>query len=114
MMKNFIKRLFNFRKDNKDSDKDTVYINTVDELDQYLHDITMKRMLEDENGSTPSPLKKAVFSQELTNMNVDNLFDTIMMKTMDRAMQQKNDSPGDIETGKRIVSLLKDDGSTVH
>jgi hypothetical protein len=120
-MKKISNKLFNHKNDTKETDIETVYIDSVEELDQCLTDMTLQQMAADQSGSKPPPKKKIVLNKKIWEMGADNLFEIMMMKMMDRVMNDKrinNIKPkyieGDIETGKRIISLFKDENETVH
>jgi hypothetical protein len=120
-MKKISNKLFNHKNDTKETDIETVYIDSVEELDHYLHDMSLQQMAAHHSGSTPPPKKKIIVNKKIWDMGADNLFESMMMKMMNRAMNDKGindinpkDIEGDIETAQNILSLFKDENAIVH
>lgn len=85
-----MRKLFNklFKK-SPITDRETVVIfNTIEELDQHLHDRTMESLEAERKGITLSPMIKVKISDELFEKfnGADNLYEAVMMRSMKRAM----------------------------
>lgn len=98
-----------------------VYINTVDEYDQFLHEQTMRIIEIRKKGENSVPNIYVKINDEILNMDQDHLYELLMMKSIDRALtdpdiahntgKSKEDNQ---ERIKSIMSLFKGDKATVH
>lgn len=74
----FIKKLFGY--------KENVFVaNSVDELDQFLHELTLKQMECVRNGTKP-PKGKIVLTKELQKLGNDNITALLRSMSWDRAL----------------------------
>jgi len=74
----FIKKLFGY-------DEPIFVANSVAELDQYLHELTLKQMECDRNGTKP-PNLKVLLSKELQELGNDNITALLRSMSWDRAI----------------------------
>lgn len=127
-MKDIINKIHNFFNKKSDSIEDndmknedikTVYINTVDELDQFFHDRVMLEM----KGLKKPEKVNIILKPDIYKMGTENLFDIMMMKSMQRCMTDTDlmkDSKKEIQNNNRsnsengILSLVTNDKSTIH
>lgn len=119
-MKNLIKNMFcvNHKPSNDNKEK-YLYINTVDELDQYLHDRTMEVISSLKDQGTIPEKEIVILSDTIYEIGEDNLFEILMMKAMDRALNDPelkiNSDRKDVrDIQNNINSLFVDEKATHH
>lgn len=127
-MKKFFKKFLN------KNGHDKTY-NTIEELDQHLHEITMQQIEDNNNGLPLQRQIKVKISNELRNkIGDEKIFDLLMMKAIHRAMVMKASNPDNLYVDefpsksnesindnyerqakqRSICSLLTEDKETVH
>jgi DNA modification methylase len=121
-MKNILEKLkilFNKKSEDVDVEGDKIYIKSIDELDQYLHESVMAEM----KGIQKSEKVHLILNPNIYNIGIENLFDILMMKSMHRCMNDpefqkysKKEIPNDNRSTEEngILSILTDDKSTLH
>ncbi len=71
----------------KENEIEVIEINTIDELDNYLHEKVIQDMKSRENGEEIKQNKvKLSISPEIYKMGMENVHQILMMKSIDRAL----------------------------
>lgn len=120
---NFMEKVTNSNANSNAKKVEKMYINSVDELDQFLHDKTIQQM----KGVKKFDFKEVVIGDEVRGMDEKILFDLLLMKIVHRMLNDSelnnnfqfsvptpSPSKRNLNAYKNIMSLLVDKDATIQ
>jgi len=120
---NFMEKVTNSNVNSNAKKVEKMYINSIDELDQFLHDKTIEQM----KGVKKFDFKEIVIGDEVRGMDEKILFDLLLMKIVHRMLNDSelsnnfqfsvptpSPSKRNLNAYKNIMSLLVDKDATIQ